>query len=370
MLTLPNIDFTEKSAADVEAEIIAKYEQTSGRILAKGDPVRLFLEAIAAVIAQQRVIIDFSAKQNLLAYATGDYLDHLGDRQGVVRLPEQPAMATVRFSLPIAQTFAVSIPRGTRVTPGDGLFFSTQEAHEISSGETSIEVAVTCVQSGSIGNNFAIGQISKLVDPLPYISKVENTTASTGGVDEETDDNFRLRIRQAMERYSVAGPRLAYDFWARTAHQGIIDVSVRSPAAGEVEIRPLMEGGELPSSEILDEVLSICSADDVRPLTDRVSVLAPERVGYSIDITYFIDRVEATSISAIQAQVTTAVGEYIAWQKAKLGRDINPSALIKRVMDAGAKRVEVTIPIYTALEAWQVAKESSVAINYGGLEDG
>ncbi|WP_286677094.1 baseplate J/gp47 family protein [Aminobacterium sp. EBM-42] len=369
-MTLPNIDFTEKSAAKIEAEIIAKYEQTAGRILAKGDPVRLFLEAVAAVIAQQRVIIDFSAKQNLLAYSTGTYLDHLGDRQGVVRLPEQSAMATVRFSLPIAQTFAVSIPQGTRVTPGDGLFFATQEALEITPGATYVDAVVTCTQSGSIGNGFAIGQISKLVDPLPYISKVENITASTGGVDEESDDNFRLRIRQAMERYSVAGPRLAYDFWARTAHQGIIDVSVRSPAAGEVEIRPLMEGGELPSSEILDAVLKICSADDVRPLTDRVSVLAPERVAYSIDITYFIDRVEAISISAIQAQVETAVGEYIAWQKAKLGRDINPSALIKRVMDAGAKRVSVTSPVYTALESWQIAQEDSVTVNYGGLEDG
>jgi len=369
-VTLPNIDFTEKSAAKIEAEIIAKYEQTAGRILAKGDPVRLFLEAVAAVIAQQRVIIDFSAKQNLLAYSTGTYLDHLGDRQGVVRLPEQSAMATVRFSLPIAQTFAVSIPQGTRVTPGDGLFFATQEALEITPGATYVDAVVTCTQSGSIGNGFAIGQISKLVDPLPYISKVENITASTGGVDEESDDNFRLRIRQAMERYSVAGPRLAYDFWARTAHQGIIDVSVRSPAAGEVEIRPLMEGGELPSSEILDAVLKICSADDVRPLTDRVSVLAPERVAYSIDITYFIDRVEAISISAIQAQVETAVGEYIAWQKAKLGRDINPSALIKRVMDAGAKRVSVTSPVYTALESWQIAQEDSVTVNYGGLEDG
>ncbi|ADE57228.1 baseplate assembly protein [Aminobacterium colombiense] len=369
-MTLPNIDFTEKSTAEVEAEVFAKYEQTAGRILAKGDPVRLFLEAVAAVIAQQRVIIDFSAKQNLLAYSTGDYLDHLGDRQGVVRLPEQPSMATVRFSLPIAQTFAVSIPQGTRVTSGGSVFFATQEALEITPGATYVDAVVTCTQSGSIGNGFAIGQISKLVDPLPYISKVENITASTGGVDEESDDNFRLRIRQAMERYSVAGPRLAYDFWARTAHQGIIDVSVRSPAAGEVEIRPLMEGGELPSSEILDEVLSICSADDVRPLTDQVTVLAPEQITYSVDCTYFIDRVEAISISAIQAQVATAVGEYIAWQKAKLGRDINPSALIKRVMDAGAKRVEVSNPIYTALEAWQVAKENSVTINYGGLEDG
>lgn len=368
-MTLPNIDFTEKSAAEIEAEVIGQYEQTAGRILAKGDPVRLFLEAITTIIAQQRSIIDFSAKQNLLTYATGDYLDHLGDRQGVTRLPEQPAMTTVRFSLSTAQTFTVSIPKGTRVTPGDSIFFATQEVLEINPGETYIDAIVVCTQSGSIGNNFTIGQINKLVDPLPYISKVENITVSTGGVDDEADDNLRLRIRQAMESYSVAGPRLAYDFWARTAHQGIIDVSVISPTPGEVEIRPLMDDGELPSSEILDTVLNICSSDDVRPLTDNVSAVSPEQVLYNISLTYYISRVDATVVSTVQDNVNSAINEYITWQKSRLGRDINPSELIKRIIASGAKRVEVTAPVFTTLDLWQIAKEDSVTINYGGLED-
>ena len=85
----------------------------------------------------------------------------------------------------------------------------------------------------------------------------------------------------APESFSVAGPRGAYEYYARSAHQDIIDVAVVGPpelAPGYVKIYPLMKGGELPSSEVLASVLEICNADDVRPLTDCVSAHA----GYTV----------------------------------------------------------------------------------------
>ncbi|MNP72201.1 hypothetical protein D3C76_1687030 [compost metagenome] len=72
---------------------------------------------------------------------------------------------------------------------------------------------------------------------------------------------------------------------------------------------------------------------------------------------------------AIQAAVTSAVAAYQLWQKSKLGRDINPSELIARVMTAGALRVVNAAPVYTALTATQVAQEGMTTINYGGLAD-
>ncbi len=44
-------------------------------------------------------------------------------------------------------------------------------------------------------------------------------------------------------------------------------------------------------------------------------------------------------LSAIQTAVQAAVNDYVAWQQAKIGRDINPDELIKRVRDAGAGRI-------------------------------
>lgn len=88
-----------------------------------------------------------------------------------------------------------------------------------------------------------------------------------------------------------------------------------------------------------------------------------------MNIKYWIDQDRAAESAAIQAAVTAAVNEYCVWQKSKLGRDVNPSELIWRVMDAGALRVEVTSPIFTKTEKVEVAKEDGISIVFGGLED-
>ena len=71
----------------------------------------------------------------------------------------------------------------------------------------------------------------------------------------------------------------------------------------------------------------------------------------------------------IQAAVAQAVEDYKTWQRT-IGRDINPSKLVALIMEAGAKRVAVTAPTYTAVAATKVsALQGEAVISYGGLED-
>ena len=370
LANLPDISFTEQGAENIETSVITTYEAIAQRTLAPGDPIRLFLEAVTAIIIQQRILIDDAAKMNLLAYSEGDYLDHIGILVGVTRLPAQTALTTVTFTLSVTQSQAVIIPSGTRVSPGNQLFFASTADVTIPSGSTTIDVPITCVTAGSTGNGYLAGQITTLVDPLPWVESVSNITASAGGIDEETDENFRDRIRQAPERYSVAGPSGAYEYWAKTTSQDIIDVSVRSPSPGQVEIRILMTGGELPTQDMLDAVLAVCNADTIRPLTDQVAVLTPEAVEYNIDLTYYIDDVNATLGTSIQQAVMQSISDYISWQSIKLGRDINPDELTTRIKNAGAKRVTIRSPVYTVIQSYQVGTLSAQTVTYGGLEDG
>ena len=83
---LPDISFAPQSAAEVEAEIITTYERLRNVTLQPGDPVRLFLESLAYYITVQNGIINFTGRQNLLAYAAGGHLDHLGAPMGVARI--------------------------------------------------------------------------------------------------------------------------------------------------------------------------------------------------------------------------------------------------------------------------------------------
>ena len=371
---LADIIFAEKAADEIEHEIITLYERLAERTLAKGDPIRLFLETIILIIVQQRSLIDYAAKQNLLAYASGDYLDHIGALLEVTRLEASHAMTTLKFTLSESQSSVVTIPAGTRASPGGGnILFATTESVEVPAGSTEVTVTAECTVAGVQGNGFIAGQIRKLVDPFPYEMTVTNITESYGGSDKENDENFRERIQIAPESFSVAGPKGAYEYYARSAHQDIIDVAVIGPPdieAGYVKLYPLMKGGELPSSEVLDAVLAKCGADDVRPLTDCLSVHSPEVVSYKLNVKYYIDRAKATQSTEIQSSVENAIHEWEIWQRSKLGRDLNPSELNHRIISAGAKRAEITSPSFRVLKSSQLAVASSTTITFGGLEDG
>ena len=160
------------------------------------------------------------------------------------------------------------------------------------------------------------------MDPIAYVDTMANTTLSEGGSDTETDDSLRERVWEAPETLSVAGPTGAYAARTKAANSNIIDVYVDSPSPGVVRIVPLLTGGEVPGKELLAEVQSELSADSVRPLTDHVQATDPTVVSYDINATYYID--DDADAATVQAAVATAVSNFATWQRARLGRDINP----------------------------------------------
>ncbi len=333
--------------------------------------MRLFLESIILIIIQQRNLIDFSAKQNLLAYSSGSYLDHLGALLGVTRLEASAAVCTVQFELANVKSFNVIIPKGTRLSYGS-LIFATTEDCEISSGELIAVVTAQCQTTGEIANYLVPGMINKLVDTLPYDISAVNITTTNGGSEIENDENFRERIQIAPESFSNAGSKKGYEYYARSAHKDIISCEVLTPpdtSPGFVEIYPLMTGGEIPSDEIIASVYEACNGESVRPDTDFLSVKKPERVNYNIDFQYWIDAKNSSSASAIQQKVKEAVNEFIKWQRSDLGRDINPSELNYKIMSAGAKRCEIYEPRFTVLRKYELAVCQSKNVIYSGLEE-
>lgn len=75
---LPGIEFVDADAEHVKAALFADYISITGRTLAQGDPVRLFLLVLAEAFIRLLNNQNYVGKQNLLRYATGDNLDHSG----------------------------------------------------------------------------------------------------------------------------------------------------------------------------------------------------------------------------------------------------------------------------------------------------
>ena len=366
---LPRLSFAERSPALIESNIVKTVEGLLDRKLARADPLRLFLLSVEAIIVQQREIIDQSAKMNLLAYAMGENLDHIGALVGTERIDASSAHTTLSLVLSAPRETATSIPKGLRVTAGDSVMFALNETIIIPKGVISARGTATCTIAGTVGNGYAAGELKTIVDPVPFLVSAMNTTKSEGGADVEDDESYRERIHEAPEKFSTAGPTLAYEYHAKAASALISDVSVDSPAPGEVDVYPLLKGGVIPGEEVLSLVREKLNDRRIRPLTDKVRVKAPESVKYDVEARYYIDRRDATEAAAIQARTENAVQEFVAWQKEKLGRDINPTELYYRLRAAGVKRAEIISPVFTATNRKQVAVAGNVKVTFGGLED-
>ncbi|EMG9222367.1 baseplate assembly protein [Enterobacter hormaechei] len=184
----------------------------------------------------------------------------------------------------------------------------------------------------------------------------------------ESDADLRVRTPQAFEGLSVAGPTAAYEFFGLSADGRVADVSAVSPTPACVTISVLSrEGDGTASQELIDIVASALNGEEVRPVSDRVTVQAAEIVPYEIDATLYIypgpesEPVRQASEQKLQA--------YIADQR-RLGRDIRLSAIYAALHVEGVQRVELAQPLADmVLDDTQASNCTGYTITVGGYDE-
>jgi phage-related baseplate assembly protein len=379
---VPDIDFAVKDPVVVESEIITDWESAFETLtgipktLAPADPVRMHLQNIAHTCDQLRVLIDFAGKENLIKYSHGSYLDNLAALYGprADRLLAAPATTTLEFTLTATLGFDAIIPLGTQAAAANGITFRTDGTLTIPIGQTTVSGPATCINPGLVGNGYAPGQVSDLVNwNQAFNVTVRNTQETANGADAEADAEYRYRTWLTPESFSTCGPRLAYEYWTLRAHPSIIQAVVYSAPdiAGEVHIYPLLEGGIIPDQAVKNLVYTSCNANDRRPVTDYVSVLDAILYEYNFDMTYWVRESDELLLGQIQPAILQAVDDWVLWTRSRIGRDIIPDECTKRVISAGAKRVSYATPAYTAMAYNQLAVLPvgvSAIVRYGGLE--
>lgn len=351
----PDVSFIDnKTIDDVRGDMVADFEAfmlqaTGSKVsLGRASVHRMILYSAAAQIYQAMQYVDRAGKQSLLKYSYSEFLDNLALLKGVTREPAKAATTTIRFTASATRTLATPIPAGS----------------------LTVDVLAECTATGNAGNGLAPGEVSTIVDPVPYITSAVNQNTTEGGADVENDESLAERVYLAPGAYSTAGPEDGYLYHAKKYNAAIGDVVATSDhEAGQVDIVFIMADGSKPGAAMISGLQAYLSGKTIRPMTDKLTVKAPEEVTYSINLTYYINRSDSARAVAIQAAVAQAVEEYKTWQRT-IGRDVNPSQLAAMVMEAGAKRVTVTAPTFAAVAATKVAAlTGSATVTYGGLED-
>ncbi len=367
-------------STDTDALITAfvrEYETLTGKTIYPASPERLFIQWMAGVIVQERTLINYAANQNIPSRAEDENLDALGELfYNTPRPAAKNAVCTERFYIQQVQTTSILIPKGTRVTDREQtLIWETTEDAYISIGETFADVPIRCQTVGIEANGFAPGQINTIVDVFDYYLLCENITLSDNGADDASDEEYYELLRASVDGYSSAGAAGGYSYFAKQVSTEIADVVPNMPSPGCVNLYVLMNDGSLAGEEIKNAVYSACNADEVRPLTDYLTVADAQIVEYDLKFIYYIQSDINVSASEVESKVHKAVSDYVLWQGGKFGRDINPDELRKYLSSAGIKRIELVAPSFTVLRDGkdntvpQVAKIRNINITNGGFEN-
>jgi phage-related baseplate assembly protein len=332
--------FVERNPDVIMAECKAKLQELLGRELQPAQVEQLVLQFIVyrEVLLTNRFNAGMS--QMLYQFSKAPVLDYIAGLVAVERLPSASAGCTVRFHL-VEGHGKVVMPGGTRVATADGVIFSVSDDIIIATGESSVDVDVEAEEAGKGGNGYKPGTVNTILDPLPYVAKVENLDTTGGGYDEETDEQLRERIKLAPSQFSTAGSRASYEYHARSANPTVIDISITSPIPGVVEIIPLTETGQAPDA-VIKNIYDVCSAENVRPLTDTVIVSSPSGIEYiiEVDLTLYGN----ADADMARAAVLESLTKFTEEKRRKLGGDIVLSHIAQLCRIADVYDVTVNMP--------------------------
>lgn len=368
-MATPPVFISPTDPTEIFAELKTEYETRVGKTLYPAQVEYQLLQTMAYRESLLRLGIQNAGEMNLVDFSRAPFLDFNAVLVGVYRLAAQPATVTIRFQLTTGHT-GVTIPALTRVSSTDNkTVWEVTESKSAATGITYIDVLCSCQVPGVVGNGYLIGSISKIMDPVTNVDSAANTTVSGGGTDQEDDDALRERIKLAPEAFTTAGPYGAYEFHARTASPGIIDVSVTRPTPGTVSIYPLMEDGSVTSVTVLDAVYAACNDRKVRPLTDTVLTDAPTIVPYDLEV----DLVLITDADAvgIQTLVEDALAAYALERRQKLGRNIVGTQVIGKCHAASPDIYDVTLVGFSdiTVDETEFALVGTITVNITGYSN-
>jgi uncharacterized phage protein gp47/JayE len=164
-----------------------------------GSDVNVLLAAMAAMSEEVVMQLAYVAGGLFLDSATGDQLDRYAqDRYGLIRKSASSSLGSVTFSLPTPAVVGFTIPDGTTLQALDGNQFLTIGDTVFNAVQSSLIVPVRSSLAGG-GQNEKAGQITALVGAVagaPDGLSVNNTLATAGASDDESDTSLRDRCRR------------------------------------------------------------------------------------------------------------------------------------------------------------------------------
>jgi len=126
-------------------------------------------------------------------------------------------------------------------------------------------------------------------------------------------------------------------------------------------------GDGTATQDLIDVVTAALSAEDVRPVGDRLTVQSAAIVAYSVDATLYL--YPGPEQEPILAAAQAALDAYVSTQR-RIGRDIRLSAVYAALHVEGVQRVELAAPAAdVVLDETQAAHCTGTTVTIGGSDE-
>ncbi|WP_251843236.1 baseplate assembly protein [Enterobacter hormaechei] len=163
----------------------------------------------------------------------------------------------------------------------------------------------------------------------------------------EDDDAFRERIQLSWAQLNTAGARNAYRFHTKSADNDVLDADAYGPEThnrpGEVDVYVLSRTGNGEASPGLTEkVMNKLSADEVRPLTDYVSVKSATIVSYAV--TAELDIPDGPDAQTVLENAISTLTSYTLLSH-RINGLVPLSAIYAALQQPGVSRVRLISPV-------------------------
>lgn len=211
--------------------------------------------------------LDFISLQLFVDTATKEWLDRLGNMYGIPRKAATFATGEVTFS----GTDGTTIPAGTALQNEDGIRYSTVSDVIISSGFALADVQADV--EGEVGNNTYSSVF--LVSPISGVdTEATISTPIEGGVDQETDDELRVRVLFRMSNPPASGNAADYQRWAtEVAGVGKAWTITADQYQGAGTVAVIIATNELEVVDTAVKAEVIANIEEQRPIGASVDVL-------------------------------------------------------------------------------------------------
>lgn len=184
----------------------------------------------------------------------------------------------------------------------------------------------------------------------------------------ETDTRLRHRTQLALEGFTTAGSEGSYVFWGLSASGHVKDIDVVSPAPGEVTVTVLstLADGAADNS-LIETVYAALNADEIRPLTDRLTVQSAAITHYSVNATLYFYR--GPDVDTVKALAESKLREYVTTHHL-LGHDITISGLHAALHQIGVQNVVLHSPLQDiVIDKQQSAFCEQILLTVGGIDE-